>query len=378
MNILLLTHSYPDKASSWRGTFVREQARAVSLNNNVAVVYFKVDNEHFAPFAKYVFSKTQFGNLTEYTVIVKRSFPVINQVNYLLKTYRFIRKEILPDFKPDLIHSHLSYPAGFIGTIIQKRKNIPNIVTEHSRITNYFRSWFHKKCIIYTFNNAAGIIAVSNSLKEEIRSFSNRPVSVIHNIVDTGRFNPAKPEPGTSLNIGFLGGLGNNNKGLDLLLKAVSMPEKRDFLLHIGGNGALIGFYRNMAKEYGIESNCKFYGEIVPEKIPGFYSGLDLFILPSRYETFGIVLVEAMACGIPVIATKCGGPEEIVIPSAGILIEKENPEELAGAILKISENRALYNSEAIRSYAVNTFGKQAYTDRIAALYKETLMKNLNE
>ncbi len=121
MNILLLTHSYPEAENTWRGSFVQAQAGTLSRYNKVVAVHFKVDYRHFAPFARYSYSKNINGLLTEYTLIIKRSFPVINQFTYLVKTYMFIKKEILKSFKPDIIHSHFSYPAGFLGTIIRKR-----------------------------------------------------------------------------------------------------------------------------------------------------------------------------------------------------------------------------------------------------------------
>jgi glycosyltransferase involved in cell wall biosynthesis len=378
MNILLLTHSYPDKTNSWRGSFIKEQANVLSLGNFVTVVFFKVDTEHFALLAPYSFSKTKIGNLTEYTVTIKRSLPFVNQLNFLFKTYKFIEKEILSHEKPDLIHSHLSYPAGFLGTIIQKRKKIPALLTEHSRITNYYRSWFHRQCIKYTFKNIKSIVAVSNSLKTEIVSLGDRPVIVIHNIVDAERFNLIKSHSEPIINIGFLGGLGNNNKGLDLLLKSVSFLEGNGFMLHIGGKGKLLDFYLKMAKDYGIETNCKFYGEIARDEIADFYAGLDVFVLPSRYETFGVVLIEAMACGIPVIATRCGGPEEIVTQSTGILIETENIAELTAALKYMSQNIKLYNKEVIRTYAKDNFGPQVFIEQISSLYKEIITNNSNE
>jgi L-malate glycosyltransferase len=378
MNILILTHSYPDKYNSWRGSFVREQAKALSLTHNIIVVFFRIDYEHFAPFAKYSSSKVVTGNLTEYTLTVKKSFPVFNQLNYLIEAYRFISNEILDYFAPDVIHSHKSYPGGFLGTILQKRKKIPNIITEHSSIKTYFRSWLHKECVKYSLRNAASVIAVSNSLKEEISVLCPRHVKVIHNIVDVNKFYVKKPKREQFLNIGFLGGLGNNNKGLDLLIKSVSLLENKKYMLHIGGNGVLKDSYIEMAKDYGIESKCKFYGEITHNKIPEFYSGLDLFVLPSRYETFGIVLIEAMACGIPVIATRCGGPQEIITEMTGILIDKENIDELAFAIKRMSENLESYNSSVIRNYVEEYFGKQTFIEQISSHYNEVLTNNTHE
>jgi glycosyltransferase involved in cell wall biosynthesis len=372
MTILLLTHSYPDISNTWRGSFIRDQANLLSIENKVIVVWFSIDYQNFAPVGKYQFSKTVSGNLTEYKLTTGKSFPVITQLKYLLQTYRFIKAEILSQYNPDLIHSHLSYPAGFLGTLLQKRINIPVVITEHSRITNYFRSPLHKLCIFYTLKNAASFISVSNALKAEITSVYPRPVKVIYNIVDTNKFRLSSTVHDNLINIGFLGGLGNNNKGLDLLLKAASLLDHNRYFFHIGGQGKMLGDYIRMADEYGVSENCKFYGAIPMEKITDFYSYLDIFILPSRYETFGIVLIEAMASGIPVISTRCGGPEEIVTGSTGILVEKDNFEELAKAITIMSDNLKSYNKGSIRKYAEETFGKQVFIDAITSYYRETI------
>jgi glycosyltransferase involved in cell wall biosynthesis len=378
MNILVLTHSYPDFEHKWRGIFVKEQVKALSIKHDIIVVYFKVDYSHFAPFSHCSFLKNQNRNVTEYEVTINKSFPVITQIKYLSNTYRFIKNEILNQKKIDIIHSHLSYPGGFLGTIIQEKRKIPNILTEHSRIKSYFRSWFHKQCVKYTLRKATCIISVSSTLRKEIISLCHRPVEVIHNIVDANKFKLVKSKLNIILNIGFLGGLNNNNKGLDLLLKSASLLERKDFFLHIGGNGILLDSYKKMAKEFGIETKCRFYEEIERNEIADFYSRLDLFVLPSRYETFGIVLIEAMACGIPVISTKCGGPQEIVTPSTGILIQKENIEELKSAIISMSENPGLYNKEAIRNYAKENFGQEVFIDQLTDLYQKILTKKSNE
>jgi glycosyltransferase involved in cell wall biosynthesis len=156
------------------------------------------------------------------------------------------------------------------------------------------------------------------------------------------------------------------------------MLKGKDIFLHIGGDGILIDNFKKMAKDLYIDSKCKFYGEISRNDIEDFYSKLDLFILPSRYETFGIVLIEAMACGIPVIATMCGGPQDIVTPSTGILIKVDNFEELKTAILSMSENIGSYNRETIRNYANENFGKEVFIKRISNLCQEILTKKSNE
>jgi len=374
MNILILTHSYPDVNFNWQGIFIKEQAEAISLNNNVTVVYFKVDYSHFSPFAKYSFSKRLTGNLTEYEVTIKKSFPVISQIKYLYNTYRFLEDEVFSKKEINIIHSHLSYPAGFLGTLIQKKKKIPNIITEHTWIRKYFRSFIHKQCVIFALKKTSCVVSVSNALKSDIDLYCHRPVIVIPNVVVIEKFALSKPKTSEILNIGILGGMGNKRKGLDILLISASLVQNRNFFIHIGGDGVLLDTYKMMSKDYGIEDKCKFYGDILPGDVVEFYSRLDVFVLASRDETFGVVVIEAMACGLPVIATKCGGPEEIITKETGILVEKENPVDLAKAIDNISENIGLYNKPSIRKYAEERYGQKVFTESITQLYKHTSIK----
>jgi glycosyltransferase involved in cell wall biosynthesis len=374
MIILVLTHSYPDLKNKWRGIFVKEQVKALGTRHDVILVYFKADYSNFAPFSDYSYIKKQDGRITEYEVTVNKSLPVVTQIKLLTNTYKFIKAEILSQTKPDIIHSHLTYPGGFLGTIIQQKNKIPNVITEHSTIKLYLRSWLHKQCVKYALWKTDTVISVSKSLREEIIAFCHRPVIVINNIVDVDKFDLVKTSHGMIFNIGFLGGLNSNNKGLDLLLRAVSILKRRDIVLHIGGNGALLDNLKSMAKDLGIEESCIFYGEINRSGISDFFSKLDFFVLPSRYETFGIVLIEAMACGLPVIATKCGGPEEIVTPLTGLLIEKENIEKLKQAIEEMSDNFETYNKDAIRNYADENFGQGVFIKRISELYQGIILK----
>ena len=376
MNILVLTHSYPELNLKWRGVFVQEQVKALSKVHDVFVVYFKVDYSHFAPFSDYSFLKQQSGRITEYEVTINKSFPVITQAKYLSNTYRFIEKEILTHVKIDIIHSHFSYPAGFLGTIIQKRKKIPCIITEHTWIKKYFRSWIHKKCVLYALKNSSRVISVSIALKDDIAHFCSRKVSVIPNVIEVDKFYLSEKHDHETLNIGILGGMGNYRKGLDILIKSVSILKDMDLIVHIGGDGILLEKFKTLSKESGVFEKCKFYGEISTEHIPDFYSRLDIFVLASRDETFGVVIVEAMASGLPVIATDCGGPKEIITRDTGILVEKENPEELASAIKYMSENLHFYNKDSIRKYAEEKYGQKSFVESITHFYQVVLREGI--
>jgi glycosyltransferase involved in cell wall biosynthesis len=159
---------------------------------------------------------------------------------------------------------------------------------------------------------------------------------------------------------------------LDILIKAVSLLKDIEMTVHIGGDGKLLSTFMDLAGELEVSGRCIFYGEIKPENIQDFYSKLDFYILPSRDETFGVVVIEAMACGLPVIATKCGGPEEIISKESGILIEKENPEELAQAIRFVAGNPGSFNRKAIRNYVLKKFGPDTFVASLSEVYQELL------
>ncbi len=370
MNILILTHSYPDTNHKWRGSFIREQARTLSTGFNITVVYFKMDYSHFAPFSRYSFLKKNEGKITIYEVTVNKSFPVITQLKYLSNTYRFIKDQILSKGKIDIIHSHLSYPAGFLGTIIQIRKKIPNILTEHTWIKKYFRSRIHKFCVLFALRNSSFIVSVSKALKDDITLYCTRSIEVIPNVIEVEKFAVQRIKKSGVVNLGILGGMSNYRKGLDILLKSVSLLKELDYTLHIGGDGIYLETFRQLSKELGVFEKCRFYGEVPPEAILSFYSALDIFVLASRDETFGVVVVEAMSCGLPVIATKCGGPQEIITKETGVLVDVDNPGQLAGAIIFVAENLKSYDPDKIKEYALSKFGRKTFTESITQLYNE--------
>jgi glycosyltransferase involved in cell wall biosynthesis len=206
----------------------------------------------------------------------------------------------------------------------------------------------------------------------ELKAVGISNVEVISNVINIERFKTNKQSM-NPFTIGFLGSMNSHNKGLDILLKAcVELPF--EYFICIGGTGKYLEYYRNLSREIEIENKCAFLGEILSSDIPSFYNDLSVFVLASKYETFGIVLVEAMASGIPVIATKCGGPNDIVNYSSGILVDTDNVDQLMNAIINIHDNYESYNSEEIKKYALNSFSSIPFMLKINNLYRLCLLK----
>lgn len=370
MRILILTHSYPEAGREWRGIFIREQAGALAVRHEVTVLFTRVDYSSFAPFGDCSATRIRNGNLEEISLTIKRSFPVVSQLKYLLDTWRFIRKENRESgFSPDIIHSHLSYPAGFFGTFIARRLGIRSLLTEHSWIKKHFRSPVHRFCVKYALKHSNAVVAVSEALAADIRLYVKREILVIPNVVDTSKFVLRQKATSDKLHFGLLGGMSNYRKGADILIRAAAIIKNKTIIFHIGGDGTLLPEFRKLASDLGIPENVVFHGKIIQDELQAFYSSLDCFVLASRDETFGVVAIEAMACGLPVIATRCGGPAEIISPGTGILIEKDDPAALADAIDYMAKNLASFNRPEIRNLAEKRYGREAFTMKMTSIYE---------
>jgi len=372
--ILMLTSWYPDKNSIYSGIFIQEQARAMSRDFNIIVAAIKIDYSRFSPFMNYKIIKTGSSNFIEYQITVFRSFPVYNQFNFFITILKSLNRD-LASHHFDLIHCHVSYPAGVAGYYYSKMKKIPFIITEHyGGFTGLFRSIIHKKLLLNALEHANLVTTVSNASKEIMARYIKNEITVVPNLIDVYRFS-IKKETDSKINVGFMGGLDTNTKGLDILLTAISEMPNKNIILHIAGAGKLLNTYKQMTKELNISDKCIYYGGIKPENVPTFYNRLDFFILPSRRESFGVVLLEAMASGLPVIATRCGGPEDIVTDETGILVEPENPNLLANGIKELIERKTDFNSEHIRSIAESKFGISSYSKRMQVLYNKIIKAN---
>lgn len=369
MNVLILTKSFPETPEDWSGIFVKEQAEAIATEHKVTVVKFKVDYSRFRPFFRYSTSSDQTRAYKYYRIVVSKSLPFYNQFNFIISTYIGLFRIII-NSNPDIIHCHYSYPAGIVAWLIRLRTGIPFIITEHSRMKSTFRSVFHKFFSLVALRKASFVIAVSNSLKKELVNEGIKKVEVIPNVIKTERFILAEKQS-VLFTIGFLGSLNSHNKGLDILLTACKdLPF--NFEIKIGGTGTLQQYYMDMVHSFKMEGKVNFCGSINPDLISNFYSDINLFVLASRYETFGIVLIEAMASGIPVVATRCGGPEDIVNDQNGILIRIDDPIGLKDAIIRVHSNPQYYNPLELRKYVIDNYGFKPFMKKIDSAYNSSL------
>ncbi|MEN6291399.1 MAG: glycosyltransferase family 4 protein [Methanobacterium sp.] len=250
------------------------------------------------------------------------------------------------NLKFDFIHSHFTWSSGYAGAKLKEKYDVPFIVTAHGYdiYDLPFKNDKWKSKIEYILNSADAIITVSNSNLECIKKLDvNTPVTVIPNgyredlfyPIDTFECRKLLSLPSNKKIILSVGNL-EEVKGHKFLVEAMSQVVKRrkDVLCFIVGGGKLETQLEKQIKLAGLNDYVKLVGDKPHNEIPLWMNACDILILPSLRESFGVVQIEAMACGKPVVATRNGGSEEIITSDdLGFLVEVANPLHLSQKIL---------------------------------------------
>ncbi len=279
--------------------------------------------------------------------------------------------------KPDLIHAHNMIYAGLTFTAIGKKNNIPVVITEHS--SQYIMGEVNNELklkLSNTFNASDNFYAVSPELIKQLEQQFSLPVNKIKwlpNVLDD--FIESKPltigknkrQKVRFLNIANLITL----KGQVELIKAFAKlsKDKDNVELIIAGEGELKEELMHLIDVLHLNDKVKLIGLISREEVITQLDDCDVFVLPSHYETFGVVLIEALSRSVPVISTYCGGPECIVNDSNGILVQPKNEQQLAEALLKMYYEHTKYNKEQLREDVIKQYGKAVFYKRVMDIYK---------
>lgn len=331
----------------------------------MVVISSKVDYAAFALFSWKV-SVSTFGEVEEHKVVMKRSLPVINQLLYLMLSVRSAWL-VSRKFKPDIIHGNIAYPGAIWAYALSRLTGRPFVISDHtSRFRDNFRSILHRILTKFALKRAARVIAVSRWAARNVRDVIRREVDVIPNLIHVQDY-AITQVAGAVPQIGFLGGLSTttHRKGLDLLIQAIASIRK-DFVLHIGGQGQLLPYYQEMARSHNVLDKCRFHGFIA--HVPDFMEKLHFFVSASRAEAFGMVIVEAMACGLPVVATDSGGPSDFVDDTCGRLIPAGDVAALSEAIAWMIDHYQDFDRQRIRDRVLERYSPEAFVERMDRLY----------
>lgn len=379
MNILLLPTAYPNIYNDHSSIFVQDQAEAlVKSGLNVSVI-------GAIPISfKYIFRKKilKFGNFRSYKngvyihLFLFPSIPKLKRLNQYIryKINNILLKKYHKSKKVDLIHVH-NVTAGKAAMWTKNKYGIPYCITEHfSGFALNKMSESEIKSYIDLYKNSFYNIAVSKKFCSLLEDIYKLKFQYVPNVVDTNFFMPLKQDDRKGFNFINIANL-NKNKNQDMLIEAFSHSFKgyENIKLSVLGGGPESKNLQKKIEKLGMENQIKLHGFATRPQILKELQRSDVFVLSSKYETFGVVLIEAMSCGLPLIATKCGGPDSIITnEKLGLLVENNNVIKLSEAMKKVYEKRNQYNSSFIREYAVRNFSEQAVATKLITIYRECI------
>lgn len=376
MNILFISRGYPSKKYPMHGIFEYDQAKALS-NCGHNVIFGFVDLRSIRRTRKWGFEKFEKDGILHYGINIPLGrFPrsVLSFFGYhgLKLLYNKIEKKI---GKPELMHAHFTGSA-YSAAKLKEINKLPLVVTEHSsKIMSDNTDENIYKIADFAYEQADEIISVSPAFKEIIKNKFNQESTYIPNIVDTNifKYNPKEKKQFDEFNFISVGNL-IKHKRMHHTIKAFSKAFKNNpkMKLTIIGGGPEKNNLESLIKELNLEDRIKLTGRIERKAIAEYFKKSDAFVLASKGETFGVVFIEAMASGLPVIATRCGGPEHFIKKEQGLIIEKNNIDKLAGAMKNIYKNIDSYDNEKISKMTVEQFSPESVAEQITEVYKEVL------
>lgn len=374
LKILFITASYPTKEQPVAGVFVREHAKAVQIYDHVVVLHCAGPDLKLKRL--WQMEKETDETLTEgiatYRVRYRRlRTPRPSLFASPWSVFQAYRGLVAQGFCPDIIHANF-HEAGMPAVLIAKLKRIPVVITEHSssfprRLLPPFdlvKAWL-------AFRWATLVLPVSHALQEGIERYGIRArFCVVPNVVDTALFSPPphprqEHHPKRILFVGVLVPV----KGVAYLLQATARLRHRDdWHLDIVGNGPGREQYQRMALDSGLRDRITFHGFRPKREVAEFMRQADLLVLPSLFETFAAVAAEALATGIPVLATSCGGPEEFVTDDVGLLVPPGNADALCAGLDYMLGHLHLYHRIQISQYAINRFSPEVVGATLHGVY----------
>lgn len=377
MNVLVYSSWYPSKSNAVMGVFVKEQVKALKSVGVNPIVFYPYDKSIEKD--KLVCSvedgiKTYRAN-TDY---LKNS--LVSRINSILKSFKYLEK-IFSDNVIDIIHCHVCYPAGFVAMFYKHKYKKRYVITEHMSTVKDFSSKLYNKLLYdLAYKNAERVITVSKFLSDSLMECGYKFKSeVIGNVVDCSDVVDDENNNSRSkeISILFIGSMDSSEvKGLQYFIPALANYIKSNPKDHIKftaiGDGAKRLDYEKLCERLKITDNCLFCGIVKKEEINTYIRKCDFLVLPSIKETFGCVVIEAMAQGKPVLCTKCGGPQEFVNDNLGILVESKNVEALEQGLKSMINNYDRFDSQAIKNYAVNNYSYEAIGSKLLKVYSELI------
>ncbi len=357
MKVVFLARWYPHKYDPMFGLFVQRHAEAAALHNDITVVYVHPDENAQS---LYDIERATENGVDTIRIYYKKEGRVSSAWRY----FQACRKGLKLAGKADLIHVHVLTRMGFIAHWKKNYDGTPYIITEHwSRYLpgNDFSGLLRKMWTKRIVRRAAMVTTASQVLADAMQhhGLKNHHYELLPNVVDTQLFKPI-PHHNEVPKIVHISCFEDQSKNISGLLEALKILKDKGIAYQAVLIGAGMDWEAIKQKAVALELNgqVRFTGLLQGQDLVEELATGDFFVLPSHYETGGIVLLEAMACGLPVVATRVGALPEIVNERNGLLVPPGNCQALADAMERCCHSYNNYDGEALRKQVMDRYSKE--------------------
>ncbi len=344
--------------------------RSIIFSNGVNKNFYLPFN--FPCFTTHPFSNTTFYELTD------------TQISDYVNAFLDFTSKAKDDFKPDIIHAQHLWVSSYCAL----KTGIPFVTTCHGTdLIGFKKGKRYRYMAIDASREASVIVAISSYVKKDIINnfdINERKIKIILNGFNSNIFKIKDIDRQNILNkfglplnvekiICFVGKL-THFKGVDVLIKAASIYEKvlDNAITLIVGYGELYKKLINLTKKLNLE-RFYFLGHHNQNIVSKIYNLADLAVVPSRGEAFGLVAIEALACGTPVIGTINGGPQDFITEDVGALVKQDSPEELAEKVIEeINLESKIKKGRKAAKYALKNFSWNKNVKKLIDIYKKVI------
>ncbi|MCH8684177.1 glycosyltransferase [Pedomonas mirosovicensis] len=366
MRILVVASWYAGPRNPIRGSFIREQTMALAARGHeVHVVQFDRDRLRI-PLS---WQQADDNGLVEHRL--GAPWPLHRLIGfYWPQLFAMRLRELIQHLRPALVHAHATRPAGVVASMGCAGLNIPLVLTEHSNLQRGFWKTDHGfRQIERAFQSSNARIAVSKVHQATLEHYfpDGGSWEVIYNGIDPVQFSIGDPNQPRARALLFAGGL-EPVKGVDIILHAMAgLPD--DISLTVAGDGSQRQYLHRLADQLGISDRVRWLGRQSRDQLAALMRQHTALVVASQSETFSLVCAEALASGTPVIATRCGGPEEILPAGGGILVPVGDSQAIAAAAAKMFSGEFAVDRQALRDHALHRFSVKEMTDRLEGVYQ---------
>tara|TARA_B100000683_G_scaffold45213_1_gene41532 strand:+ start:7790 stop:8914 length:1125 start_codon:yes stop_codon:yes gene_type:complete len=374
MHVLVIPSWYQTRFNMLSGVFFKDQALAISGQVKrvgiIAPVLISIKDVLKTKIFSFREEHIETDNIKEYIQPIL-AFPFFKTFNTALqfRIGKKMLKRYIHEFGvPDVIHLQTSL-AGELALWMNKQYKVPFIVTEHwSGFLQNKASHAELKLARRVFSRSKHNIAVSEYFAQQLRNIFQEKFQVVPNSVELDFFaiGTDKFSQFTFLQVGRL----DKNKNQEMLIKAFSHFDPA-YNMRLKIVGEVKGHIKNeltkLIKSLGLIEKVEFCGPLNREEVRGVMQKSHCLVVSSQVETFCIVAIEAMSCGIPVVSTKCGGPEGIISSQTGILCKVNNEQSLFESMKEMSQKT--WSPETIRSYVESNYSSASYANKMLNLMR---------